>query len=71
MLSFLLLVAMPGAPSSFVLLLVRHLFLIAMHLFLVAMHLFLGRMESDGTRRMNPSIDHTKLVVNLYNGRAR
>ena len=32
----LLLVAMPGAPSSFLLLLVRHLLLVAMHLFLVA-----------------------------------
>ena len=32
----LLLVAMPGAPSSFWLLLVRHLLLEAMHLFLVA-----------------------------------
>ena len=31
----LLLVAMPGAPSSFLLLLVRHLLLVAMHLFLV------------------------------------
>ena len=29
-------VAMPGAPSSFLLLLVRHLLLEAMHLFLVA-----------------------------------
>ena len=28
--------AMPGAPSSFLLLLVRHLLLVAMHLFLVA-----------------------------------
>ena len=50
----LLLVAMPGAPSSvlvpssnalvtssFLLLLVRHLLLVAMHLLLVAMHLFL------------------------------
>ena len=31
----LLLVAMPGAPSSFLLLLVRHLLLEAMHLFLL------------------------------------
>ena len=31
--SFLFLVAMPGAPSSFLLLLVRHLLLEAMHLF--------------------------------------
>ena len=30
------LVATPGAPSSFLLLLVRHLFLVAWHLFLVA-----------------------------------
>ena len=37
--SFLLLVVRPGAPSSFLLLLVRHLFLVAMHLFLVAMPL--------------------------------
>ena len=32
----LLLVAMPGAPSSFLLLLVRHLLLLAWHLLLVA-----------------------------------
>ena len=32
----LLLVVRPGAPSSFLLLLVRHLLLEAMHLFLVA-----------------------------------
>ena len=39
--SFLFLVAMPGAPSSFLLLLVRHLLLEAMHLLLLAWHLFL------------------------------
>ena len=36
LLAFLLLVAMPGAPSSFLLPLVRHLLLVAMPLFLVA-----------------------------------
>ena len=35
--SSLLLLAMPGAPSSFLLLLVRHLLLVAMHLLLVLM----------------------------------
>ena len=34
--SFLFLVVRPGAPSSFLLLLVRHLLLLAMHLLLVA-----------------------------------
>ena len=34
--SFLLLVVMPGVPSSFLLLLVRHLLLEVMHLLLVA-----------------------------------
>ena len=41
----LFLVAMPGAPSSFLLLLVRHLLLEAMHLFLVA-SLFLVAMPT-------------------------
>ena len=45
----LLLVAMPGAPRSFLLLLVRHLLLEARHLFLVASLFFLqvGRVDKD------------------------
>ena len=41
--SFLLLVVRPGAPSSFLLLVVRHLLLEAMHLFLVASLLLVAR----------------------------
>ena len=37
----LLLVVRPGAPSSFLLLVVRHLLLVVRHLLLVAMQLFL------------------------------
>ena len=45
----LLLVAMPGAPSSFLLLLVRHLFLVAMHL----LFKWFGVPRNPGHRRMD------------------
>ena len=43
LLASLLLLVRPGAPSSFLLLLVRHLLLVAWHLFLVASLLLVER----------------------------
>ena len=45
--SFLLLVAMPGATGSFLLLLVRHLLLEAMHLLLVASSVLFHAVDMD------------------------
>ena len=45
--SFLFLLVRPGAPSSFLLLVVRHLLLEAMHLFLVAYCFYLNMVSNS------------------------
>ena len=56
------LVAMPGAPSSFLLLLVRHLLLEAMHLFLVASLLLVVRPGAP-TSVLAPTSDALSLIA--------
>ena len=56
----LLLVARPGAPSSFLLLLVRHLFLVAMHLLLVASLLPVARPGAPSVLAPNSVLCHAQ-----------
>ena len=56
--AFLFLVVRPGAPSSFLLLLVRHLLLEAMHLLLVA-SLFLVAMPFAPSQNDDPAKSRT------------
>ena len=67
---------MPGAPSSFLLLLVRHLLLLAMHLFLVAseeksLHEILAAStkscEAGGLRDRPAHVGATRLSDNSLN----